>query len=1336
MERKNKKEILSNLWKIMDDLRGYESSTDILQLICILLIFRWLDKQDREQQAIAVFDEIEYTPILPEKISWSTIIKNFSVNKEYNLNNLLEECAEVISDKTFKQLFQRTKRLFNTLNFDRILVQKILQIIDALPFETIREIELSGLLIDCLINPEKKDSIIKRVSFLDAGNSSLKSVFIPIIESLLSIASVQTNNGNGNGTFSKKISQTWEYITPEFIVDIIIKLISPEPGEKIYDPCFGFGSFLIEAVRTIKKKSDKFSPIIWNNLQTENVFGMELNIQAYIVTFTRLLLEGITRPGLELGNTLESHAAVNNSHQKFDCIMAYPPFGQKTDDIIQSYYPIKTRDTASLFIQHIIQSLNPNGRAIIIVPEKFLISGGPTKELRKKLLKEYCVEGVISLPPGIFQPFTAIKTNILIIKKTTPSETIRFMKITEKDYKEFESFDKLSLDKMILSYKKFEVNENMWNVSVKWISRNDYDLSVRKSDDDKFEKFIDSIKKVVEDMPFKTLDRIASITAGVPYDKNVITSEKGIPLIRISDINEDKILLPEKFIKKEIINKNTENKFIQSGDILISASGTIGKVAIVKNTKKMLPAKNLIIIRSNSSDILPEYLFLLLKTKHYQNWFEGHARGSVIKNLSIRLLRSVIIPVPSLQVQETVYKIWSEHGGSADTILLKILSGEKINPVINWFESSEEVNQLLNINSYNIQKDRIIILNRFIKGLKNIRNIVAHSSGSSLPPEVSVFVLKLNSTLENIDNISNIPVSTALFSLLESVKNKLSVHYYESEKINLNVKKRIQDIIENLQLLLSDEIKSIMLQYDLSFQIEPDRIVSGITTEITLLVENKSNLPIRDFSVRTIPDYGRLIKTYLAEKGTININLKIPAQLKPGSLEFTVEWKGKLLDGTHTSGEKKMLLTVKSLRDKVINEEIGLSPYNGQDPVQKKEMLYGRNDILNSITNHLSKSSPANVILLEGNRRTGKTSILNRIIKYENITGYIPVLCSFQGGQGSSKGQGLPTKEIFRLIIREVTKTIYQIKNIEINLFDIEEKDKNKPYKHRFIMAFTKQFTEKNYFELFKIYLEEILDKISPFKLLLLLDEFDKIQEGIESGITSPIVPENLRYLLYSYDNLAAIVSGSKRLKKLREHYWSALFGLGETIAIGPINYESASKLITEPVAGQLQFITSAKDRIIELCACRPNLIQSFCDKIFNYAKEYKIRIIDDDIVNNIADNQMILNNEHFSTIWDTTKTAFRRLILMLLDEMERERIASTFSELADRIHRKNKILDINILEDEINILRELELVDLENINNNIYYKISAPLFAKWMNVNQDKNVQINRARKEVEAKL
>ena len=170
-------------------------------------------------------------------------------------------------------------------------------------------------------------------------------------------------------------------------------------------------------------------------------------------------------------------------------------------------------------------------------------------------------------------------------------------------------------------------------------------------------------------------------------------------------------------------------------------------------------------------------------------------------------------------------------------------------------------------------------------------------------------------------------------------------------------------------------------------------------------------------------------------------------------------------------------------------------------------MFFGRARIMDQIRRQLGGRDLANVILLEGNRRTGKTSILRQLGKEDTLPGWITVYCSLQD-TGS-----LDTQEVFRLLALQTGWALFDA-GLETWFPDVPRPDSNIPFKFAFRSALGRALSDGHPFETLSIYLETALQAAKPRGILLMLDEFDKLQEGIDGGITSPQVPENLRHLL------------------------------------------------------------------------------------------------------------------------------------------------------------------------------------------------------------------------------
>lgn len=404
-----------------------------------------------------------------------------------------------------------------------------------------------------------------------------------------------------------------------------------------------------------------------------------------------------------------------------------------------------------------------------------------------------------------------------------------------------------------------------------------------------------------------------------------------------------------------------------------------------------------------------------------------------------------------------------------------------------------------------------------------------------------------------------------------------------------------------------------------------------------------------------------------------------------------------------------------------VTRDFGSSPYIVGNPVDRPEMLYGRYSIIGEIKRNLRTERSANVILLEGNRRAGKTSILRHLERVgELVDDWIVVYCSFQQGGGDLKSnkKGLKTVEVFKLIAKNIGQALDH-QGIQICLPDQEPVDPNKKFGIQFSRQLRSVFKTSEPFEVFQEYLEEVLESIAPRGLLLMLDEIDVIQQGIDSGLTNPQVLGNLRYLLHEYSSLSAILCGSRRIKKQREEYWSAFFGLAHKIAVSALEIGDANRLVTEPVAGTLTYDEEARNLVVSQCVQHPFLIQTLCNKIFERAARQNNRRITRRIVNEMS-LDLVEDNEHFRTLWDETEQPRRRLILFLIQQYSGRSERVTFEFLEEKLRAEKVPTSENDLSTDLDFLRELELIEQQSIGLDSFYELKTPLFSDWIRKNED----------------
>lgn len=380
-------------------------------------------------------------------------------------------------------------------------------------------------------------------------------------------------------------------------------------------------------------------------------------------------------------------------------------------------------------------------------------------------------------------------------------------------------------------------------------------------------------------------------------------------------------------------------------------------------------------------------------------------------------------------------------------------------------------------------------------------------------------------------------------------------------------------------------------------------------------------------------------------------------------------------------------------------------------------MFFGRADAIDQIRRSLRLVGSSTVLLLEGNRRIGKSSILKHLLLPDILPDWIPVYFNTQGGDGTQTEVGLSAKEIFYGITREIILALHG-KGIEFEAVILGRVSPALSRRNLRELLRTKlraAFETDAPFELLDMQIESVAEALGERRIILLLDEFDKIDEGIQSGVTNPIVPENIRNLFHAHNHISGVLTGARRIKHLRENHWSALYGIGVSITVEALDVESARKLVTAPVENRLLYAASARDKVIELCARMPFLIQSLCYRIFEYCYEKGEQNVTLATVEAAAE-KMVEDNENFQTLFDFIGNYRRRYAACAVNLLSKNPDRVTFDAIEERLNQDEIEYATKDLADDIKHLQELDVLEFEDNS----YKIKIPLFAKWLEINDE----------------
>jgi type I restriction enzyme M protein len=276
-----------------------------------------------------------------------------------------------------------------------------------------------------------------------------------------------------------------EFYTQRHIIRAMVDVVRPELGEKIYDPCFGTAGFLGEAAEYIRRHHRTMNARDLDRLQHQTFFGREIKPLTYLLGTMNMLLHRVEGAILELTNTLEIHSANTPEKNKYEVILANPPYGGKMAQELQTNFTIRSGSTEVLFLQHIMANLAKDGRAGVIIPEGVLFRGGPDAKVRKKLVEEFRVHTLLSLPAGCFLPYTGVKTNVIFFDRPADgsvTDKIWYYELTNDGFELKQTRRPMAGDQLPDFLDKWESRkkgDNSWSVSVKELVKCGYDLSAR-----------------------------------------------------------------------------------------------------------------------------------------------------------------------------------------------------------------------------------------------------------------------------------------------------------------------------------------------------------------------------------------------------------------------------------------------------------------------------------------------------------------------------------------------------------------------------------------------------------------------------------------------------------------------------------------------------------------------------------------------------------------------------------------------------------------------------------------------------------------------------------------
>ena len=295
-----------------------------------------------------------------------------------------------------------------------------------------------------------------------------------------------------------------EYYTPRPLIRAMIRVTAPKIGERIYDGACGSAGFLCEAHDYLSSQPN-LSTRDLETLQTRTYYGKEKKSLAYVIAIINLILHGIEAPNIQHTNTLAENLADVQEKDRFEVILANPPFGGKERPEVQQNFPIRTGETAFLFLQHFIKMLRAGGRAAIVIKNTFLSNSDNASVSLRKLLLESCnLHTILDCPGGTFQG-AGVKTVVLFFEKGAPTRKTWYYQLDPgRNMGKTNPLNDADLLEFIELQKTFADSDKSWRVDAASIDAASYDLSVKNPNGG---------EEIAHRSPQDILDEIAALDA-------------------------------------------------------------------------------------------------------------------------------------------------------------------------------------------------------------------------------------------------------------------------------------------------------------------------------------------------------------------------------------------------------------------------------------------------------------------------------------------------------------------------------------------------------------------------------------------------------------------------------------------------------------------------------------------------------------------------------------------------------------------------------------------------------------------------------------------------------
>jgi type I restriction enzyme M protein len=454
---------------------GCTTELDYTEQTSWLLFLKYLENLEGERAHEAALEGRKYTPLLEKQYQWDNWAAPKGKDGKLDHNRAMtgDDLVDFVDDKLFPYLqkFKQKASGPNTIEY------KIGEI-----FGEIKNKIQSGYNLR---------EILDHIDELQFRSQTQKHELSHLYEAKIR----NMGNAGRNGG---------EYYTPRPLIRAIVQVVKPKIGDRIYDGAVGSAGFLCESFEYLTKNKDLTTKDV-RTLQERTFIGKEKKSLAYVIAIMNMILHGIEAPNVIHTNTLTENLADIQEKDRVEVIMANPPFGGQERKEVQQNFPIRTGETAFLFLQHFIKMLKAGGRAGVVIKNTFLSNTDNASVGLRKLLLESCqLHTLLDCPGGTFLG-AGVKTVVLFFEKGAPTRKIWYYQLDPgRNLGKTYPLNDEDLADFVKLQKTFADSPKSWTMDAKAIDKTTFDLSAKNPNGG---------EEIMHRSPEAIMDEIAALDA-------------------------------------------------------------------------------------------------------------------------------------------------------------------------------------------------------------------------------------------------------------------------------------------------------------------------------------------------------------------------------------------------------------------------------------------------------------------------------------------------------------------------------------------------------------------------------------------------------------------------------------------------------------------------------------------------------------------------------------------------------------------------------------------------------------------------------------------------------